>query len=170
MSNFLEINPEIFKQYTSIEMAVEVYDKDEFIAFKQSLLGLNFDRKKQIKIWKDYHNLMLRVASKKFSKQDWELLESYRFSSKSSYPTLNHINGEQQIQFSSEYLDQEITARWFEHIFNTLIGLEEIRICAAPDCDMIFLPSPYGLEKKYHAHRCRKRHWMQQKKMSAVVG
>ena len=167
MLNFLEINPEMFKKYTSIEMAVEVYDKDEFIAFKQSLLGQNFDRKKQINIWQDYHDLMFKAASKTFSKQDWKLLQSYRFLSAAQYPALNYLEGE-QIQFSCEVLDHEITARWFEHIFNTLIGLEEIRICAAPDCDMIFLPSPYGLEKKYHAHRCRKRHWMQQKKMSAA--
>jgi len=164
MANFLDIDPEIFKQFTSLEMAVEVYDKDKFIAFKQDLLDKEFDQKKQISIWKDYHRLMFKTASKTFSKQDWELLLSYRFSSVSSDPTLNYLNDEQQIQFSCEFLDQEITARWFEHIFNTLIGLEEIRVCAAPDCDMVFLPIPYGLEKKYHSNRCRNRHWVQQQK------
>jgi len=163
MADFLEIDPIGFKKFISLEMAVEVYDKDKFIAFKQDLLGKDFDEKKQIKIWEDYHSLIFKASSKTFSNQDWELLQSYRFSSISSDPPLNYLNGAQPIQFSSEHLDQEITARWFEHIFNILVGLEEIKVCAAPDCDMIFIPSPYGLEKKYHIDKCRKRHWVQQK-------
>ena len=77
---FMEIDKELFRNLTSLQKALEVYTKDKFLKFKRDLLAKEFDEDEQIRIWEDYHNLMFKAAKKTFNPNDWELLQSYRFS------------------------------------------------------------------------------------------
>jgi hypothetical protein len=66
------------EELTTLEMALQVYHRDKFLAIKQELLGPEFDEEVQTKIWQDYHDLMYKAASSSFEKGDFERLESYR--------------------------------------------------------------------------------------------
>lgn len=92
MAEFMEIHPETFDRLTSLQKALEIYDKDSFLEFKRNLLKEEFDEEKQFKIWEDYHKLMFRAANSSFRTGDWELLQSYRFSMTDMDPTLRLLN------------------------------------------------------------------------------
>ena len=169
MAEFLEIYPELFNKWTSLEKALEVYNRDRFLEFKRNLLEEEFDEDKQFKVWEDYHKLMFKAANNSFRTGDWELLQSYRFSMTDIDPTLRllnfmgeavHIpapsetNKEGEVRLSRKYLDQEVTAKLFEHVFKVLVGLEDLRVCAARDCEELFIPTPQGREQKYHTKNC----------------
>ena len=66
------------EQSTTLEVALQVYNKDKFISFKRELLKSEFDEEIQLSIWKDYHDLMYKAASKTWGKSDGERLEYYR--------------------------------------------------------------------------------------------
>lgn len=166
---FMEIDKELFRKLTSLQKALEVYEKDKFLQFKRDLLVEEFDEDEQIRIWEDYHNLMFKAAKKTFNPNNWELLQSYRYSMTGLDPVAQLFNSmreaihipaqeiysqEGRVEFSRKYLDQEVTAKLFEHIFNVLVGLEEIRVCAADDCEELFIPAPQGREQEYHSQNC----------------
>ena len=169
MAAFMEIDKELFGKLTSLPKALEVYKKDNFLKFKRDLLAGECDEGEQIRIWEDYHNLMFKAAKKTFNPTDWELLQSYRFSITDSDKVLQMLNSmrdaihipapeiyskEGGVEFSREYLDKEVTTKLFEQIFNVLVGLEEIRVCAADDCGELFIPSPQGRGQEYHSKNC----------------
>lgn len=45
------------------------------------------------------------------------------------------------------------------------LGCVEIKTCAAPDCDVVFIPTGRGrYSRMYHASRCQNRHFMQKRR------
>lgn len=179
MAKFLKIDPERFKKWFSLEKALEVYDRDNFLALKRELLDQEFDKDRQIEVWKDYHDLMFKAASKTFNRSDLKLLEQYRtpiIEYDETLRILNSVRGgthlpaepisdkEGKVEFSRKYLDQEVNVRLFEHIFNVLVGLEDIRVCAARDCQKLFIPTPQGREQRYHSQNCYWREYRRQER------
>lgn len=169
MAKFLEIDPQRLEKWISLKKALEVYDKDNFLAFKRELLDQEFDKDRQLSVWKDYHDLMFKAASRTFDYSDLELLNQYRGSITESdevLRTLKKVRGkihlpappiqdkEGKVEISRKYLDQEVNVRLFEHVFNVLVGLEHIRVCAARDCEELFIPAPQGREQRYHSKNC----------------
>lgn len=68
-------------------------------------------------------------------------------------------NAEVRVQTLAKYF-ADLTPGW------SLESLEQkLRICAAPDCDKIFLPHPKRITaQKYHSKTCRSRHNMQKRR------
>jgi len=156
-------------ELTTLEMALQVYHKDNFLAKKQELLGPEFDEEAQTKIWEDYRDLMYKAASRSgFEPGDFERLESYR--KRPGYWGL--VSDKTRLYFSTELtrdesgqivritlntLDNEVTKRWFEHLYNILIGREVVRVCAAADCPNLFLKNRSN--RKFCSESCRNQDW-----------
>jgi len=155
-------------ELTTLEVALDVYHKDKFLAKKQEILGPEFNEEAQTKFWVDYHDLMYKAASSSFEKGDFERMESYRklpgywelVSDKTRlyFPTeITRNESGQIIRVTLNTLDNEVTKRWFEHIYNILIGREVVRVCAAEDCPNLFLKNRRN--RKFCSEVCRNQDW-----------
>jgi hypothetical protein len=156
------------EELTTLEKALEVYHKEKFLAVKKELLGPEFDEETQTKIWEDYHDLMYKAASSGFEKGDYERLEFYRklpgywgmVSDETRLYFLTEITRNESgqiIKVTLNTLDNEVTKRWFEHIYNILIGRELVRVCAAEDCPNLFLKNRKN--RKFCSESCRNQDW-----------
>ena len=162
---------------TTLEMALRVYHKDKFLNVKRKILPeYEFDEEAQIKIWKDYHDLFCKAVLGKFEEGDIERLEQYR-QLEGHDETLNYwlsLSGNatklyfrtniirddsgKTVRVTFNLLDNEITKRWFNHIFNILVGQEDVRVCADEDCSNFFIRKRRK-DKKFCSATCRKRDW-----------
>lgn len=167
-------------ELTTLEMALKVYQKDKFLSVKRELLeavkqelqltGLEFDEEAQIKIWEDYHNLFRKAVLGKFEKGDIERLEYYHRleghyeilsfgSTKLYFPTdITRDASGRMAGVTLNFLDNEITKRWFNHIYNILVGREDVRKCSDESCSNFFIRKRRK-DKKFCSATCRKRDW-----------
>lgn len=157
---------------TTLETALEVYREDKFLTVKRELLGSEFDEEAQTKIWEDYHDLLHKAVLGKFEKGDIERLEKYRRleghfeilsnltgGGKLYFPTdLIRDNAGQIVRVTYDFFDNEITKRWFDHVFNILVGREDVRVCADEDCSNFFIRKRRK-DKKFCSNTCRIRTW-----------
>jgi len=159
-------------ELTTVEMALKVYHKDEFLSIKRELLGDDFDEDVQSQIWKDYHELMNKAACGGFEEGDFERLEFYRdlvghwdLASDAKwlyFPTeIGRDESGDIVGVSLDTLDNEIVKRWFGHAYLVLIGKEVVRECAAMDCPNLFL---HHGNKKFCSESCRNRDWQKKKR------
>jgi hypothetical protein len=157
---------------TTLEKALEVYHKDKFLAVKKELLGPEFNEETQTKIWQDYHDLFAKAVLRKFEKGDIERLEKYRRlegrletlsiltgDEKFYFPTdLIRDNAGQIVRVTYDFFDNEITKRWFNHIYDILVGREDVRVCAEEDCSNFFIRKRRK-DKKFCSDACCNRDW-----------
>jgi hypothetical protein len=158
-------------ELTTLEKALEVYHEDKFLTVKKKLLGPEFDEETQTKIWQDYHNLFGKAVLGKFEKGDIERLEKYR-RLEGRLETLSILTGDEKLYFPTDlirdnagqivrvtydFFDNEITKRWFNHIYEILVGREDVRVCAAEDCPNLFLKNRKN--RKFCSEACRNRNW-----------
>jgi len=159
---------------TTLEKALEIYHEDKFLAVKKELLGPEFDGEAQTKKWVDYHDLMYKAASSSFEKGDFERLESYRklpgywelVSDKTRlyFPTeITRNESGQIIRVTLNTLDNEVTKRWFEHIYNILIGHESVRVCATEGCSNLFLR--WRKDRRFCSGACRIQSWREKNRV-----
>lgn len=155
-------------ELTTLEMALQVYHKNKFLAVKRKLLGPEFDEGVQTEIWEDYHDLMYKAASGGFERGDFERLESYRQlmgywklvsdETRLFFPTeITRDKSGQIVRVTLNSLDNEVTKRWFEHVHNILIGREVVRVCAAEDCPNLFLKNRKN--RRFCSESCRNQDW-----------
>ncbi|MBC8458980.1 MAG: CGNR zinc finger domain-containing protein [Deltaproteobacteria bacterium] len=159
-------------ELTTLEKALEVYHKDKFLAIKQELLGPEFDEEAQTKIWADYHELMYKAVMGKFEKGDIERLEKYR-RLEGHFEDLSNLTGGEKLYFPTDlirdnagqivrvtfnFFDNEITKRWFDHIYDILVGQVDVRVCAEEDCSNFFVRKRRK-DKKFCSDTCRQRDW-----------
>lgn len=155
-------------ELTTLEKALDVYHKDKFLAVKEELLGPEFDKEAQTNIWADYHELMEKAVSSGFESGDFERLESCRRlqgywelvsdETRLFFPTeITRDESGNIVRVALDTLDNEITKRWFEHIYSILIGREEVRVCAAEDCSNLFWRNRKS--RKFCSEACRNRDW-----------
>lgn len=155
-------------ELTTLEKALEVFRKDKFLAVKKKLLGPEFDEETQTNIWQDYHDLMYKAVSSGFEKGDFERLESYRRlqgywelvsdQTRLFFPTeITRDESGQIVRITLNSLDDEITKRWFEYVYNILIGREVVHECAAADCPNLFWRR--RKHRKFCSEACRNRDW-----------
>lgn len=167
-------------ELTTLEKALEVYHKDKFLSVKRELLeaikqelrlpGLEFDEEAQIKIWQDYNDLFRKAVLRKFEKEDRERLEYYHRleghyeilsfgGTKLYFPTnITRDASGRMIGVTSNFLDNEINKRWFNHIYNVLADREDVRMCAEKDCSNLFIRKRRK-DKKFCSATCRNRDW-----------
>ena len=160
-------------ELTTLETALQAYHKDKFLEIKRKILPeFEFDEETQIKIWQDYHDLFAKAVLGKFEKGDIELLEEYRRleghfenlsyltgGEKFYFPTdLIRNNAGQIVRVTFDFFDREITKRWFNHIYDILVGREDVRVCTDEDCSNFFIRKRRK-DKKFCSDTCRKRDW-----------
>lgn len=158
-------------ELTTLEMALKIYDKDKFLAVKQGLLGSEFDREAQAKIWEDYHGLFRRAVLGRPEEGDTERLEYYYRleghyeilsygSTKLYFPTnITRDASGNIIGATHNFLDNEITTRWFKHIHNILVGRSDVRMCTDEACSNFFIRKQRK-DKRFCSDTCRKRAWL----------
>jgi len=154
-------------------MALQVYHKDKFLGIKREILPeFEFDEETHTIIWQDYHDLFRKAVLGKFEEGDIERLEKYyrleghfellsnlTSSAKLYFPTnITRDNAGQIIKVTFDFFDNEITKRWFNHIYEILVGREDVRICADEDCSNFFIRKRRK-DKKFCSATCRKRDW-----------
>lgn len=155
-------------ELTTLDVALKAYHREKFLAIKQELLGSEFDKEAQAKIWEDYHDLMSKAVFSDFDNGDFKRLESYRQlegcfelvsdETRLFFPT--EITRDESGQFlgvTLTFLDQEVTKKWFEYIYDILIGQKQLHQCAAADCSNLFLLEPKS--KRFCSEACRNREW-----------
>ncbi|HID43002.1 MAG TPA: CGNR zinc finger domain-containing protein [Archaeoglobaceae archaeon] len=159
---------------TTLEMALQVYHKDKFLDVKREILKIAFDEKAQTKIWADYHDLMYKAVLGKFEEGDIERLERYRQleGQVEMLSNLSSLTGDTTLYFRTnlirddsgkivritlDFLDNEVTKRWFNHVYDVLVGREDIRVCVAEDCPNLFLRNRKN--RKFCSESCRNRDW-----------
>jgi len=141
---------------------------------------LEFDEETQTKIWQDYHDLFGKAVLGKFKvshsdrleEGDIERLERYR-RLEGHFEVLSNLRGGAQLYFPTNivrdnsgkivrvthnFLDNEITKRWFEHVYNVLVGREDVRKCSDENCSNFFIRKRRK-DKKFCSDTCRKRDW-----------
>lgn len=160
------------EELTTLEKALEVYHEDKFLTVKKKLLGPEFDEETQTKIWQDYHDLFGKAVLRKFEEVDIERLERYRRleghfenlsyltgGEKFYFPTdLIRDNAGQIVRVTYDFFDNEITKRWFNHIYDILVGREDVRVCAGEDCSNFFIRKRRK-DKNFCSDICRIRTW-----------
>lgn len=159
-------------ELTTLEMALEVYHKEKFLAIKQELLRFEFDEEAQAKIWQDYHDLFRKAVLGKFEEGDIERLECYR-QLEGHFEVLSNLTGGEKlylptnitrddlgkiVRVTFDFFDNEITKRWFNHIYEILVGREDVRVCADEKCSNFFIRKRRK-DKKFCGDTCRKRDW-----------
>lgn len=159
-------------ELTTLEKALEVYHEDKFLTVKKKLLGSEFDEETQTKIWQDYHDLFGKAVLGKFEKGDIERLERYR-RLEGHFETLSNLTGGEKLYFPTDLIrdnagqivrvtfdfwDNEITKRWFNYIYEILVGREDVRLCADEACSNFFIRKRRK-DKKFCSDTCRKRDW-----------
>jgi hypothetical protein len=168
----IEFNRTWIEELTTLEKALEVYHKDKFLAVKKELLGPEFDEETQTKIWQDYHDLFAKAVLGKFEKGDIERLERYRRleghsetlysltgGEKFHFPTnLTRNNAGQIVRVTFDFFDNEITKRWFNHVYDILVGREDVRVCSDESCSNFFIRKRRQ-DKKFCSDICRIRAW-----------
>jgi len=158
-------------ELTTLEMALQAYHRDKFLEIKRKVLPeFEFDEETQIKIWQDYHDLFRKAVLGKFEKGDIERLEYYH-RLEGHYEILSF--GSTKLYFSTDitrdasgrmvgvtlnFLDNEINKRWFNHIYNVLVGREDVRLCAEKDCSNLFIRKRRK-DKKFCSATCQNRDW-----------
>jgi len=165
---------------TTIDVALQVYHKDKFLDVKRRIIPeFEFDEEAQTKVWEDYHNLLYKAASKTFGKGDIERLDYYRqlgnieilpneiqlfYPTKVFFPTtITRDNLGKIVKVSHSFLDHEITRRWFEHIYDVLVGRVDLRVCAAKGCLNLVLRKRRK-DTRFCSNACRNRVWRKNKK------
>lgn len=156
---------------TTIDVALQVYRKEEWLAVKQRLLGAEFDEEAQIKIWQDYHDLLGKAVLRKFEEGDIERLEKYRqlkghfelisrwTEGRLHFPTdITRDDSGKIVRVTYKFFDNEITKRWFEHVYNVLVGREDVRKCSEESCSNFFARKRRK-DKKFCSDICRIRAW-----------
>jgi hypothetical protein len=155
------------EELTTLEVALEVYQKENFFAHKKKLLGHEFNRKVQQHIWEHYHYLLYRAASKTLNEQDLDILKQYcqkeghveilADQNRLFFPTqLTRDNQGGIADVTFNYVDNEVTKRWFIHIGKIWQGEERINICSSPKCENLFIGRK---DQQYCSVRCRKYTW-----------
>jgi len=162
-------------ELTTLDMALEIYHKDKFLAKKQEILGPEFNEEAQTKIWEDYHDLFGKAVLGKFEKGDIDRLERYR-QLKGHLETLSYLSslgGDTKLYFPTDIIrddsgkivrvtfdfwDNEITKRWFNHIYDILVGREDVRVCSDESCSNFFIRKRRQ-DKKFCSDTCRIRTW-----------
>jgi len=61
------------------------------------------------------------------------------------------------------FLDNEINKRWFNHIYEILVGREDVRLCAEKDCSNLFIRKRRK-DKKFCSDTCRQRAWQRKRR------
>lgn len=162
-------------ELTTLEKALRVYNKEEFFATKKKILGPEFDEKAQRKIWQEYHDLMNKAIHRRgFDEVDLKRLKYYRTleghfdilatESQLSFPTeLIRDSSGQIFRVNLDFLDNEITRRWFDHVYHISITAPDIRTCQAENCSMLFIRRGRK-DKKFCSDQCRLREWRKQQK------
>jgi len=162
-------------ELTTLEMALRVYYKDKFLDIKRELLRAEFDEEVQVKIWKDYHDLFHKAVLGRFEEGDIERLERYRqlegqveiLSNLSSltgdtklyFPTdLTRDDSGKIVKVTFDFFDNEVTKRWFNHIYEILVGRADVRVCSDEDCSNFFIRKRRK-DKKFCSNTCRQRTW-----------
>ena len=159
-------------EWTTLEMALQVYHRGKFLTVKQELLGPEFNEEAQTKIWEDYHDLFGKAVLGKFEEGDIERLECYR-RLEGHFETLSNLTGGEKFYFPTDlirdnagqivrvafdFFDSEITKRWFGHIYEILVGREDVRVCADESCSNFFIRKRRK-DKKFCSNTCRQRAW-----------
>jgi len=170
--NTIEFQKPWIEKLTTLEKALEVYCKDKFLAVKRELLGPEFDEEAQTGIWEDYHDLFHKAVLGKFQEEDFERLEYYR-RLEGHFELLSNLTGGVNLYFPTgitrdnvgrivrvtfDFFDNEITKRWFNHIYEILVGQEDVRVCADESCSNFFIRKRRK-DKKFCSATCRKRDW-----------
>lgn len=162
-------------ELTTLEMALQVYHKDRFLSIKQELLGTDFNEGTQTNIWEDYHNLFHKAVFGKFEEGDIERLERYRQleGQVEILGNLSSLAGDTKLYFRTnlardasgkivrvtfDLFDNEVTKRWFNHIYGILVGQEDVRVCSDESCSNFFIRKRRR-DKKFCSATCRKRDW-----------
>jgi hypothetical protein len=168
-------------ELTTLEKALDVYHKDKFLAVKEELLGPEFDEEAQTRIWKDYHDLFRKAVLGKFEEGDIERLEKYR-RLEGHFETLSNLTGGEKLYFPTDFIrdnagqivrvtfdffDNEITKRWFNYIYDVLVGREDVRVCAEEDCSNFFVRKRRK-DKKFCSATCRQRAWQRKHRKKKV--
>lgn len=161
-------------ELTTLETALDIYHEDKFLAKKQEILGPEFNEEAQTKIWEDYHDLFGKAVLGKFEEGDIERLEKYR-RLEGRFETLSiltRVTGGEKLYFPTnlirddlgkivrvtfDFFDNEITKRWFNYIYDILVGREDVQVCAAEDCPNLFLKNRKN--RKFCSEACRNRNW-----------
>ena len=152
---------------TTLEVALAVYQKKNFFAHKKKLLGHEFNRKVQQRIWEDYHRLWDKAMSKTLNEKNLELLKQYLqkeghfelFADEERlfFPTtLTRDEHGEITDVSFDYVDNQVTKEWFDYIWKVWKGEECVDICSAPNCDNLFEARQ---NQKFCSERCRKYAW-----------
>jgi len=155
------------EELTTLEVALEVYQKENFFAHKKKLLGHEFNRKVQQRIWEDYQHLLYKAVSKTLNEKDLELLKQYcqkeghveifADQDRLFFPTeLNRDNQGKITDVTFNYVDNEVTKRWFIHVWKIWKGEERINICSSPKCENLFIGRK---DQQYCSAQCRKYAW-----------
>lgn len=168
----------IIDELTTLGAALRVYEKEKFLAVKQKLLKTEFDEKIQAKVWRDYRDLLTKAINGNLEKDDIQRLESYQnlegefelFATESEmyFPTQFERNDDGKIiRIDLKFLDQEITRRWFQHIYNICNQHLDIRVCAAEDCLNLYVRKRRK-DKKFCSSACRLRQWRKNQRRNGL--
>ena len=165
----IKLDRKIINEFTNLETALRVYEKNEFFAIKQKLLKTEFDEKTQAKVWRDYRDLLNKAIKGNLEKKDAEQLESYQnvegefelFATESEmyFPTqFTRDDDGEIIKVDLKLLDQEITRRWFQHIHDIFTKPLDIRVCGAEDCLNLYVRKRRK-DRRFCSSACRLRQW-----------
>ena len=169
------IDREWVDERTTLEMALMVYDKDKFLAVKREFLDSEFDEDVQTKIWEDYHDLFRKAVVGRFEEGDNDRLDYYcrlegqveilsYGSMRMYFPTHYQRDASGNIIVGDRsFLDDEITKRWFGHIYDILTGRADVRMCSGEDCSNFFIRTRRK-DRKFCGNTCRNRVWRKSKK------
>jgi len=166
----VKIPIEAFKELTSLEKALELaIDKEKWYTHKQKYLGLEkFDEKIEDAIWEDFNYLMVKAVNHHFEPEDYEVLQNRRsnrvdpspfepYTDMRYFPT-EILSRDEEGNIESinvRYVNIEMTAALFDHIFDILVGRVDVRQCEADDCNVLFIPK--RKHQKYCSQRCQQR-------------
>ena len=82
----------------------------------------------------------------------------------------NLENADREVLFRCAVARLQVLAKYYADLTPgwSLQSLEQkLRICDAPDCDKIFLPTPKRITvHRYHSKSCRSRHNMQKRRIT----
>ena len=71
---------------------------------------------------------------------------------------LNRDDSGEIVRVTFDLFDNEVTKRWFNHIYEILVGREDVRVCSDEDCSNFFIRKRRK-DKKFCSATCRKRDW-----------
>lgn len=175
--DFIRYDRAWIEKWTTLEVALQAYNKDQFIGFKREILKSEFDEEAQLSVWKNYHDLLYKAAFKTFSKSDGKRLEYYRqFGNIQALPdeiqlfhpnefffptTFTRDDSGKIVRVTLNFVDYEVTRRWFDHIDDISKGLVDVRVCAS--CSNLFLRKRRK-DVRFCGNTCRNRVWRKGKK------